>query len=186
MRRKKTYHFVLAIIISILLLSCASSSKTTYSEQNIDELHSLVEGKKFEIESTWAYPLASFGLNNLYNAGLFPIGSNSNQINLIGNPNFLKIEGDSIKAHLPYFGDRQLSANYNSQDIGIELDGLMEDLKVDFNEKKKRYELRFQASHDIETYQVAINIFPNKQTQMNINSTHRTNIAYRGDIKAVE
>jgi hypothetical protein len=62
----------------------------------------------------------------------------------------------------------------------------MKDLTVDFNEKKERYELRFQANQDTETYQVTINIFSNRQASMSINSTHRNNIAYRGAVNSVK
>ncbi|WP_350288461.1 DUF4251 domain-containing protein [uncultured Croceitalea sp.] len=186
MKRKTIYFLVLTILTSALFLSCKSSSSVAYSESEISELHKLIEGKKIEIESNWAYPMPSTALNSLSNAGLFPLGNNANQISLMGNANYLKIEGDSIKAQLPYYGERQISSNYGSTNTGISLDGLVEDLTMVFNEKRNRYELRFQASENTETYQVAINIFPNKQAQMNINSTHRDNIAYRGDVKSIE
>lgn len=168
-----------------LIASC-SSSKQVYSDKEMESLHTLVKSRSFEIRSNWTYPLPSNSLNSIANAGLFPPGNNANQISLIGNTNFLRIKGDSIKAQLPYYGERQISSNYGGTDTGILLDGLVKDLTLDFNENKNRYELRFQANQDIENYQIAINIFANKQASININSTHRTNIAYRGDIKVVE
>ncbi|WP_394971942.1 DUF4251 domain-containing protein [uncultured Croceitalea sp.] len=185
MKILKTSTLGLLLTAFIFLVSCGSS-KVKYTDEDLKALRELVDGKNFEIESDWAYPLPSIGLNSLSNAGFFPPGNNANQINLIGNANYLRIEGDSVKAQLPYYGERQISSSYGSNDTGILLNGLIKDLIIDFNEKKKRYELRFQANQDVEIYQVAINIFPNRQAQMNINSTHRTNIAYRGDIKTVE
>ncbi|MFD2585587.1 DUF4251 domain-containing protein [Croceitalea marina] len=183
---KTKVFFYLTICSLFFLIASCSSSKQVYSDKEMESLHTLVKSKSFEIQSDWAYPLPSNSLNSLANAGLFLPGNNANQISLIGNANFLRIKGDSIKAQLPYYGERQISSNYGSTDTGIVLDGLVEDLTMDFNEKKNRYELRFQANQAIENYQIAINIFSNKQASININSTHRTNIAYRGDIKVVE
>jgi hypothetical protein len=173
-------------VIAISLLGSCGSSKATYTSDDINALRELVDSKSFEIESNWAYPLPTVGFNSIANAGLLPPGDNATQINLIGNPNYLRIEGDSIKASLPYYGERQISSNYGSANVGILLNGTVKDLAVAFNEKKKRYELRFQANQDTENYQVAINLFPNKQATMNINSTHRTNISYRGVVNSVE
>jgi hypothetical protein len=185
MKSLKINILALFVIALSFLVSCGTS-KVNYTSDDMNALRELVDSKSFEIESDWAYPLPSIGLNSIANAGLLPPGNNATQINLIGNANYLRIEGDSIKAQLPYYGERQIASNYGSTNTGILLNGLMKDLTVDFNEKKERYELRFQANQDTETYQVTINIFSNRQASMSINSTHRNNIAYRGAVNSVK
>ena len=181
------------IIVSItvlcfvcILASCGSSAKINYTGEDLSALHELVDSKKIEIISDFAYPLGSTALNSLSNAGLFPPGSTSNQVSLVGNTNFLKIKGDSIKANLPYYGERRIGGGYNTSGTGIILDGLIEDLESKYNEKRQRYEIRFNTSHYTETYQITLHIFPNKKTYLNMNSTHRSTIAYRGDIAPIE
>ena len=146
----------------------------------------MVATKNFEIVADWAFPLASNSLNSLSNAGFFPPGSSANRISLIGNANYLRIKGDSIKAQLPYYGERRIGGGYNNNDVGIVLDGLVEDLSLSYNEKKKRYEMRFSTNEKTENYQITIHIFPKNQSYLNISSSHRNNIAYRGGINTLE
>jgi len=167
------------------LLSC-SSAKNNYTNEDLESIKELVFSKHFSVTSEWAYPQASSSLNSVVNAGLLPPGNSANQISLVGNSNYLTIKGDSIQAQLPYFGERQLAATYGSQNAGIILDGIISDLTIQYNEKKNSHELRFQANQETETYQINMSIFPNKYTYMNINSTHRNTIAYRGEVKLLE
>lgn len=183
----KTNQNTLIIIITLIIFSSCSSSKNVplTPEQKI-KLDQLVEDKNFEINSNWAYPLPSTALNSVANSGLLAPGNTANRINLIGNTNFLIIKGDSIKAQLPYYGERRIVTNYNSNNVGIALNGLLKEWKAEFHEQKKLYSLRFQANQGTENYDIRITIFPNKKTDINVNSTHRNNISYSGTVKSLD
>ena len=183
---KRKIKSIIGLFVLVLLGVSCGTSKQVYTTNQLDALHELVESNKIEIEADWAYPLPSNALNSLSNGGLFPVGSTANQVNLIGNRNYLRINGDSIKAQLPYYGERRIGGSFNSTDTGILLDGLVEDFETKYNEKKKRYEIRFSASKETENYQIAINIFPSKQIYLNVNSSQSTNIAYSGNVKSLE
>jgi hypothetical protein len=183
----KTNQNILIIIITLVIItSCNSSKKTSFTAEQKEQLHQLVADKNFEINSDWAYPLPSTALSSIANSGLIAPGNTANQISLIGNTNSLIIKGDSIKAQLPYYGERRIVTNYNSTNIGIELNGLLKDLETDFDEQKKRYTLRFKANQDTENYDFRVIIFPNMRADINVNSTHRNNISYSGNVKVLD
>lgn len=170
------------LLCSIVFLTACATTKTTYSEEEIDALHNLVASNSFKIVSDQAYPLATASLNKLSNIGLLIPGDNASRISLRNRYNFLSISGDSISAELPYYGEQRLSRTYGSFDKGIALNTLLDEYNAVYNEKENYYELRFNADQDVENYKIRIDIFANNQTYINITSTHRTTIAYRGKV----
>ena len=119
-------------VLSITLISCGST-KNTPSEEQFNTLALLVKTQSFSIESDWAYPQATYALQQVLNSGLLQPGNSSNAINLIGNSNFLTIKGDSITSYLPYFGERQMNLQYGGGDSAIQFSGLLEDYKITKN-----------------------------------------------------
>lgn len=183
----KTKKNILITIITLLVLwSCGSSKKTSLTTEQENQLHQFIAGKNFEINSDWAYPLPSTALNSIANSGLLAPGNTVNRISLIGNTNFLIIKGDSIKAQLPYYGERRIVTSYNSNNVGIELNGILKGWKTEFDEKKEHYTLHFQVNQNAENYDFNITIFPNRRTDINVNSTHRNNISYSGNVKSLD
>ena len=176
----------LVLICSIIFLNACATSKVKYTTAELDALHNLVASNSFRIESDYAYPLATAALNSLSNAGLFLPGDTASRINLQGKSNFLTISGDSIQAQLPYYGELRIARSYGNSDVGITIENLLKEYDTEFNEKKNSYKLRFKANQDVENYQISIDIYPNNKTYININSTHRSTIAYLGNIVPVE
>ena len=98
----------LTLCVFVLFFSCGTGSKTAIAKSQETKLDSLIAAKNFIIRCDWALPMMTNSMNSLFNSGLFPPGSATNQINLIGNANYLKVVGDSVAAELPYFGERQM------------------------------------------------------------------------------
>lgn len=176
-------------IVVVVLLGCASTTKThTIAEKDTKALDDLVTNMSFEIESQWAQPQVTNAMTQLGNAGLFPPGSNAGNISLIGNSNYLIIDGDKVKAYLPYFGERQMGGAYNSTKTGIEFDGVPQDFEITKG-KKDSYEITFTIADKnsaTENYTVLIQIFPSLSSAININSSHRFTIRYKGRAKTIE
>lgn len=125
---------------------------------------------------------------SINNSGLLPPGSNVSRIDLTGNSNYLKIDGDSISAYLPFYGERQLGGGYSNRTVGIEIDGEYRDLKVTKGKKDSK-EIRFSAkdkNSTNENYNVYIQVFSNKTSNITINSSHRTRIRYSGKMTPLE
>ena len=171
---------------SLLFVGCGSTSSMDRDTARTDYLKKVITEAHYEINSNWAFPLMTQGLSSIANSGLFMPGSNASRIDLIGNPNYLKVIGDSVSVALPYFGERQMGGGgYADSDTGITFDGIPEDYTVQWDKKKNRYQIKMQIRQRTETLQFIISVFPSLKADINLNSTHRTSIGYRGDIKVI-
>lgn len=168
-----------------ILMSCGSSSKTMGSKAESQQLDELVFKKSFEIKSDRAMPMATSSLNSISNAGLLPPGSSASQISLIGNPNYLKVMGDSVAVYLPYFGERQMGGGYDNDGPGIQFEGVPEDMEIKKDDEKQRYNIRFKMTDDAETFNVNMTLFPNLNSMINVNSSHRLPISYSGQVSPI-
>lgn len=176
-------------LLIFVLLGCASANKAHVIEtKDTKALDDLISGKYFEIVSDWAQPQLTSAMAQVGNAGLLPPGSNVGNINLIGNPNFLKMKGNEVEAYLPYYGERQMGGTYNNNRTGIEFEGIPQDFEVNRG-KKDSYEIIFTVSDKntiTETYRVVIQLFPNLSSAITINSSQRFPIRYKGHAKTTE
>lgn len=180
---RKLRFFIASCLLIVAIVSCSTTKKATIQTQ-INTLDSLVLDQNFTIISNWAHPQVTNALQQVLNSGLMPPGSGAGSISLAGNTNFITISGDSILSHLPYYGERQMNINYGGRDSAITLKGLMKDYKV-IKTKDHSYRIDFTAKSEnsSENYTVSIKLFPNLQSDVFINSTSRSAISYRGEIK---
>ena len=91
-----------------ILWSCGSTEDAANASLKNQLLDNLVAQKSFKIESEWAQPMNTNAMNSVASSGLLLPGNSGSNISLIGNPNYLKVEGDTISAYLPFFGIRQI------------------------------------------------------------------------------
>ncbi|KAB1071336.1 DUF4251 domain-containing protein [Tamlana haliotis] len=178
----KTIYLKLAVSVFALSLIACVSSKTPASPAEISHLESLLNKKKFTIESDWAHPIASMAMQEA--SMLLGPGNNPSAINLIGNSNFLTVSGDSISSYLPYFGERQGGGSYGGDDTTIEFKGLMRNYKIK-QKKDSSYDISFEAKSHSENFNVNINVFPNLKTTMILSGSTRTVIRYTGKMAAL-
>ncbi len=169
------------IVFSFFLLTilACGSSKNTATQAEIDHLNTLIKQKTFRIENDWAYPTASLAMQQA--SQLLPPGNSGNAVNLIGNSNFLAIEGDSITSYLPYFGERQMGGGYSNDDGAIQFKGTMKDYKVTPN-KNSGYDISFEANSHSENFSVNLIIFPSLKSEIILTGSKRTLIKYSGRI----
>lgn len=178
----------LKIAIGLLLLiiwACGSSSKTMEPTEKSRKLDEMVDQKSFEIISEWAMPMMTNSINSIGNAGLFPPGSAGSRITLIGNPNYLRVFGDSVSAYLPYYGERQMGGGYNDRTTAIKFNGIPRDLEITKDGKDQTYAVHFEINDETENYNVNLKLFPNLKGSISVNSSQRFQIRYSGDIAAI-
>lgn len=168
-----------------MLISCGSSSTISDGKVNSQKLDELVASKRFEILSDRAMPIATASLNSISNAGLLPPGSSAGQISLIGNPNYLKVLGDSVAVYLPYYGERQMGGGYNNDGPGIKFEGVPQHMEITKDDEKQRYDVRFNMRDDSEMFNVNVTLFPNLNSMINVSSSQRFSIRYSGSVKAL-
>ncbi len=168
-----------------MLVSCGSSQDLKVSAEKNKVLTELVAQKKFEILSDWASPMASRSLNALANSRLFPWGSTANNINLSGNGNHFRMYGDSISMYLPYYGERQISNGYNTNN-NLEFDGIADECDISYHEKKQRYLIKLRLKKNTESFVVSVLLYNNLSSDITVISNHRTSISYRGRVLKLE
>ncbi|PTX43097.1 uncharacterized protein DUF4251 [Christiangramia gaetbulicola] len=157
----------LLAIVLFILISCGGSNITEDSK-DYRELQELVSTRQFEIDNNWAYP---------------NVGGN---INLIGNPNYLKIKNDSVDIFLPYFGVRHAGGSYGSDKGGFEYAGTVQNLNFKDNPAKNNIEITFETVANGENLDFRITLYPNNTARTFVRSNQRATISYEGKLSKIE
>ena len=177
---------ILILFSLIIFYSCKSTQSSSISEKAVNVL---IEEKQFEITSDWAFPLNTNALNQVANSLLARQGGYGNRFNLIGNANYIRFDQDTISGYLPFFGEQRIGGGSYGRNGQIEFEDVPTDLQITKLPKKNKYELSFRINdknRPSENYQIRMNIFFNKRTNISISSSHRTVISYTGNIERVE
>ncbi len=173
---KIKYFFVFVVIIS--LLGCKSSA--TLAE--INALKKTVADKNFEFNANSAIPMAMANVRGIEN--LLPIGSNISNISLVGTPNFLIYKNDSLHIDMPYYGVRNLGVSYNSSDVGLKFKSKIQNVETSYNSKKKSFDLKYFLNNKQENLRITLTLYANNSGSLNVISSQRNSINYRGNWKS--
>jgi hypothetical protein len=106
------------------------------------------------------------------------------RINMMTNPNYLNIDNETADAFLPYFGVVQ-TPNMSGQG-GIEFSGPVKDYQSEYNDKKEKTIIRFNANDDGESFSVILTVFKNANASLMVSSSGRNSISYDGKITETE
>jgi len=159
------------LLLSLLMLSCGSqlnSVQKAEKDVQFNEINELVSSGNFDFSA--------------YRATATKLGP----VELTTNPNFLKFKNDSVTADLPFFGERYTGTGYGSgANGGIEFSGKAENLTIESDDHKKKIEINFSISNKQERFDVVVHVFSNHTTTVDVNSSQRSYISYRGVIKEV-
>ncbi|TDN89353.1 uncharacterized protein DUF4251 [Salegentibacter sp. 24] len=155
MKLKINYLYILGFLL--ILQSCGGSADAS----KVSKTKLLVDSMQFEIQHEWANPI---------------IGG---RINLIGNPNYIRFNKDSVDLFLPYFGERYSGGGYNSEG-GIVYKGLIEDLDV--NTEDKNTQIKFSADKGTESLNFMITVYSEGSADTRVTSSDRSFISYQGQI----
>ncbi|MGQ1784077.1 MULTISPECIES: DUF4251 domain-containing protein [unclassified Saccharicrinis] len=128
-----------------------------------EELVVMVKEKPIEFVADWAYPL---GYSN---------------VDLITNPNHLRLRNDSVYMHMPYFG-RAFQVTPGERG-GFYAEENIRDKKMKVNERKRRIRIEFMVNGENDRYQCFIEIMGKESATLSISSNNRSSISYSGDIR---
>jgi len=184
--KSKMKILVSTLVVLMVFISCTSNKIVTEAQQK----EMILWGNKtpFKIVSHRASPTPTAAFSAVANSGLLAPGNTAANISLIGNANFFKMDGDTISAYLPYFGERRFGSNYGSNEGGISFNDKPLIKEISYNVKKQRAEMHFRIKQerDNEIYDILILIFANHSAHISVNSSERTPINYYGEIKPLE
>ena len=166
----------------VWLLGSCSGSKNVLSEEAKMELQKQADSRSMMVKAEWAIPLTTNAMAQVFTSGLLPPGSNVSRINLIGTANSFEIRGDSIYADLPYYGERQITADYPGGK-GISFKGLIEEYKSEFERRDNSQRITFNAADRAERYDVTVKLFKGQRAIVIFYSTQRNPIRYEGVVE---
>jgi len=170
----------IGIFIMLMTGLACSSAKSTATPEEIAAMEKMISSKQFEISANWAQPMASQSINSIAAAGMLPPGSTASRIDISSTGGYLRMMGDSVKADLPYFGERQMGGGYNSNNTGINFEGVPKDLSVEPNKKGTGKTIQFNIENGSEGFQVIAQLYPGGTARLTISSSQRDNIWYQG------
>ncbi|WP_299013363.1 DUF4251 domain-containing protein [uncultured Polaribacter sp.] len=167
---------IVTLVILVVFMSCSSSKNITTTAEN-NNLEEIVTKKEFAVSFDMANPLL---LNNVIGIErLLPPGSNTASINLAGNPNHFNVQKDSLSLYIPYFGEQRIASGY-SEDNSVKFEGTPTRVEQKYNSKKGAYILKYWTRSKAESYVFTLTLFANNSANLNVNSSHRSNINYLG------
>jgi len=105
------------------------------------------------------------------------------RIDLTTSFNSLKINKAHAIADLPFFGFSQVSSFKG--DGGIKFDSENVDYKIEYIDNKHRITIKFKAKNKAETFDLFLTIYSDATATLNVSSSHRDFMSYRGVIKEV-
>jgi hypothetical protein len=176
-------------LIFVLLFSCSSTESEAMKEakiQQFNELKELVEDKSFKFIAETAHPMQTYAVTQVTNALLRNTGNSSGTIFLTGRGDYIKVMKDTVSAELSYFGEVRFVGSIDPSDSGINFDEESLNFTTTENEKKKTLNLEFDVNSKTDRYNVIMQIYPSKRTNVIINSSKRTSIRYGGKIVRLE
>ena len=170
--------------IGLMLASCGSS-KTPATPEQLAELQSLAESRNFTFEADFALPQTSQAYVAAANRTVAQAGGNSlSRISLGGEGYFMKIKGDSVESHLPYYGVRDNFSEYGRPE-GIELASEVENFRLS-SKKSGAYQVRFDAREKTELFQITLDLFPGGKANLFISSGQRDAIRFEGKARPAD
>ena len=98
----------------------------------------------------------------------------------------MKLMGDTITAELSYFGESRIVSSTDPRDTGINFEAKALNFTTTENKNKKSLNLEFDVKTKTDYYNIIMRIYPNKRTNIIVNSANRTSIRYGGEIEILE
>lgn len=173
----------LTIILYLLIFTSCASVAVPTAQEELEQaiITQKIEQRDLRVNVTWAYPQGDNVINQLsINNGL-GLGNTTGRIQLEGSGSYLAITKDSVRAYIPYYGERRIVSGLNVTNA-IEFSGVPDTYELDYNEKKKRSEISFTVDGGNEQYDVQVEIFNSNRVRIAVNSTHRVFIRYDGTL----
>lgn len=162
----KKQFFLVLVIFTFVLVSCGSSNRGNTVSPEYNQMVERVQDFDFTIENEWANPVRY------------------SRVNLLGNPNHITFEGDSVDLFLPFFGQRHAGGGYGTAGA-IEYEGPLKELQIE-ERPGKNILITFEGNNKSEDLDFRITVYPNGNTTTSVTSSQRDQIQYDGRIRRRE
>lgn len=177
----------LILLSTFIVVSCKSSESTVESRQALNDLEAILNSENFKIDVNTVLPFNTAATTQVLNQLMRNTGNTANHISVSGYD--ITFKNDSISGQLPYYGEQQISSgNYNGR-LGIEFNDIPQDFSMTKHKKKDAYIIKFNIDdieNTSENLRIIITLFSNKATSINVTTSYRTSIGYRGQLVDIE
>ncbi len=154
---------IATVLCMFILWGCNSTQKTVASASE-SEMEAFVETLDF-----------------MFVTGLVETNSVTD---FTSNVDFMKMQGDSVRMNLPYFGTHHV-ARMGGGRGGLRFTSKATDIRTKKNEKRKYFDLDFNLRDKSESFSCKLRVYPTGRALLSINSSQRSNAQYEGVIRPV-
>lgn len=161
--------FLLLFAVSFGFTQTKSEKKALQKEKELKaytKSKALIDSGVYHFEANWANT------------------QKGRRINLTTNPNYVRVNQPEADIFLPYFGVVHSPVAGIKGDGGIVFKGKIENYKVEWNDKKQKAIIKFNANATSERLSFIITTFKSGNSTISVNSNIRDGISYDGNIKA--
>lgn len=156
--------FLLLLSFSI---SYAQTNKEKEKETKYNEIKELINSGSYVFEADKTFK---------YRGGM---------VDLIANPNYVKIDRGTVEADLPFFGETY-QVHDMTGDAGINFQGEMLNYEATQNDKKERVAIRFEVETQNDKYNCFLTVHYNGEATLNVSSMSKSNARYLGEVQEIE
>ena len=159
------------LILLLILLGTSAQAQTKKEKKKMKaqeeeklfaETKELIESGTYEFYADWANSFQG------------------RRINLVTNPNHLKMNQEEASVYLPYYGVAHNSSPAYSNMGAMEFKGTVENYEVKVNEKKRQMIVTFRCRAKREVLDMSLTVFADGNSRLNSNSSVRTGVNYDG------
>lgn len=161
----------------VILLLFAFTVHTSFSQSRAEKKQ--LKREKVIKAYTQTKSLLDTGVYTFDAEWMYP--RNSVQLNLVGNPGYIRINGNAIDMYLPYRGVVRIGGGLN-QRAGIYHDGELTSYTITHNDDKQASEINLQVRTTVELFDINIRVQSKANTTVFISSSKRDGIRYQGII----
>lgn len=158
----------IAAIFLLIILSVPSWAQKKSKEEKqqlYEQAVKLIENGEYEFIAEWAYT------------------QKGRQVNLMSNPNFLRVVEQEATAELPYFGVITSGSAAYGGDSGIAVKGEMTKYSLLKKDKKLRVIIKFSVRKATELLDFTLTVNGPESTTLVVTSSVRQSIRYVGKLK---
>ena len=155
------------LALALTLVSCGSSARISSEEKKANEqrlalaIQQKLNSKDYTIDVNYMIPIRAAA-------------------RVLTSPYSLTVKNDTLKSHLPYFGEAH-NIPYGG-DSGLVFEGKIKDYK-DNGIKKDRHSIVIDIAIDGDVLCYTLTVYDNGQADINVTSRNRDNISFRGALK---
>jgi uncharacterized protein DUF4251 len=104
------------------------------------------------------------------------------RLDITTNTGYLKMDSSHADINFPYYGTIHTPGVRLNKEAGIIFKGMVENYTVDFDDKKQKIIVKFEAKGENDPFNFILTVFKNGAARFDVYSTVRNSISYDGEL----